>query len=429
MTQPTGVSENQSAPIMTRLKKETKSTHERLEVLPYFTALAEHRLPLERYVVQLQALAIVHGVMESEIMACRDGRVAAVWEADLRKLPLLEKDLEFFKPRIVSDFPFALDAAMKMTAQIRLRGIENPVTLLGYLYVFEGSTLGNHMHQPDISKTFHLVDLDGCQYYSSYQDQLRPHWKKFSEKMNQALDDPMLHDAIMESAYEAYDGLDALYKALYAAKPSAAGIHATRINPEAGNHPMPEDEREILAALDASGQGWDEFAYYEFRYGQRGRRFSDSDTCWLTTLANLEQEELNRQVAWIGRVLATRGMPRIMMERTLRFLHDALVRSVPEKTPAWTKLANAAQMLFEERTAHFPKKEFERLAAEFEKRVGPDLAKKHKNTGELLISSVADEKNGMEGAVSAIQSWMTDPGRFPEHWISAVNDTIQKANA
>jgi hypothetical protein len=314
-----------------------------------------------------------------------------------------------------------------MTAKIRMRRIENPVTLLGYLYVFEGSTLGNSMHRPDISRTFHLQDLDGCRYYSSYQDQLLDNWKRFTQKMNRAMDDPSIHNAVIEAAFEAFDGLEILYQSLYPLKTGTKSVHATQINPEAGNHPIPEDEREIQAALRASDRGWREFTYYELRYGQKGRRFSDSDTCWLATLTSLDQDGVNKQVGWIGRVLATRGMPQIMLEQTLRFLHEELIISVPDKASATDKLLKAAKMLYDQRTARIPEKDFQRLIVEFEASIGPELANRYCNTGTLLISAVADEKNGMEGAVSAIQAWMTDPDRFPEQWILAVAETIQKA--
>jgi heme oxygenase len=65
------------------------------------------------------------------------------------------------------DVSASIEAAHAMTAKIRLRRAENPVTLLGYLYVFEGSTLGNSMHKPDIVATYDLDDLDGCRYYAS----------------------------------------------------------------------------------------------------------------------------------------------------------------------------------------------------------------------------------------------------------------------
>ncbi|MDO8933764.1 MAG: biliverdin-producing heme oxygenase [Rhodocyclaceae bacterium] len=413
--------------IMTRLKAETKDYHSKLESLPYFKALIAHQLPLECYVNQLRALAVIHGVLENEIAASGDKRVSAIWDNELRKLPLLEEDIAFFKPRVVSDAASSIAAALAMTEKIRLRRIENPVMLLGYLYVLEGSTLGNRMHRPDISATFHLNGLNGCHYYSSYLEHVQGHWNQFSEKMNVVLNDPSLHDRVIEAAHEAFEGLDVLYNALYPLEKNEKFFHVTRINPEAGNHPIPEDEREIQAALKASDRGWAEFPYYDQRYGVRGKRFSDSDACWLATLTALDPETLQKQIDWLGRVLSTRGMPQIMLERILRYLHEELTISVPDKASAANKLLAAAQKLCEQRTACIPEKESQRMASEFDTHVGAELADMYKNSGELLLSTVADEKNGVEGAISAIQEWMTDPDRFPEQWILAVNETIQKA--
>jgi len=427
MTERTIASKNQPLLIMARLKEETHAAHLLLESLPYFKTLMERRLPLESYVAQLRALAIIHGVLESEIAACNDERVVAVWHNGLRKLPLLEKDLEFFKPRTHADFPAIVEAATVITGRMRLRRLESPVTLLGYLYVFEGTTLGNNMHLPDLSRTFRLQNLDGCRYYASYQDQLSDNWKRFTEKMNRALDDPSMHDAVIDAAAEVFDGLEVLYSALYPLETEKPGIHVTRINPEAGNHPIPEDEREIQAALRASERCWTEFPYYAQRYGARGRRFSDSDTCWMATLVALDQETLQKQIDWLGRVLCVRGMPQLTLERILRYLHEELTATVPDKALLFDKLLTAAQRLYEQRTTGIPEKEFLRMASEFDTLIGAELAGMYKNTGELLLSAVADEKTGIDGAAKAIQAWMTDPGRFPEQWISAVNDTIQKA--
>jgi heme oxygenase len=214
--------------IMTRLKVETKAYHSMLESLPYFKALIAHQLPLECYVNQLRALAVIHGVLENEIATSEDTRVSAIWDNELRKLPLLEEDIAFFKPRVVSDAASSIAAALAMTEKIRLRRVENPVTLLGYLYVLEGSTLGNRMHRPDISLAFHL-NGSGCRYYSSYQEHVQGHWNQFSEKMNDALNDPSLHDLVIEAAHEAFEGLDVLYKALYPLEKNEKLFHVTHI--------------------------------------------------------------------------------------------------------------------------------------------------------------------------------------------------------
>ena len=319
------------APIMKRLKSATQEYHARLESSAFFRALTDHRLPLECYVKQLGSLAVIHGILEHEVSTSKDLRVAMVWEDGLRKLPLIQEDLIFFQPRVMVDATSANEFTREMTKNIRLGGIENPVTLLGYLYVLEGATLGNSMHLPDISATFHLNGLNGCRYYSGYLDQVKNHWDRFTVKMNAAIENPGLFDPIIKAAQEAFSGLESLYTELYPLKKKEKKFHVAQINPEAGNHPIPEDEREIQAALQASNRGWAEFPFYQQRYGERGKRFSDSDTCWLATLVTLDPESLQKQIDWLCRMLSTRGMPSILLEHSLRYLYAEPVHAVPGK--------------------------------------------------------------------------------------------------
>ena len=413
--------------IMTRLKEETKECHQKLESLPYFKMLMERKLPLQCYVNQLKALSIIHSVLENELAAAKgDTRVAVVWDDQLRKLRLLEDDLAFFKPRVVSDAIPALDTALAMAEKIRIRRLEDPVTLLGYLYVFEGSTLGNSMHRPDISATFHLNQLNGCRYYASYRDQVQDRWERFTEKMNSALDDASKHDSILEAVHEAFNGLEILYNNLYPLAKTDQNAHIIRINPEAGNHPIPQDEQEINAALRASAKIWDQFPYYEKRYGERGRKFSDSDLCWLATLTGLNQGTVNKQIDWLCRVLATRGMPTIMMEYALRYLNEELCNAVPERSALYQKLLIAAEHLKQIRVNIIPDSLLQSLATEFEQSVEGEQFGIHQNLGMLLPIAVVDEKNGITGAVEALKGWLTDPDLFSNSWIKAVTKTISK---
>ncbi|MFO8113293.1 MAG: biliverdin-producing heme oxygenase [Desulfosalsimonadaceae bacterium] len=414
--------------IMKRLKTETAADHKRLESYPYFAALAEHKLPLEGYVNQLRGLAIIHGVLESALAEAASEPVASVWNDSQRKLPLLAEDLEFFKPRIEPDYMPAIEAALAMTEKIRLRSIENPPTLLGYLYVFEGSTLGNQMHRPDITATFHLEGLTGCRYYASYGEQVPEKWRQFRHTMEAALEDANLHDPIIAAAHEAFSGLEKLYSVLFPMEKGEKAFHITRINPEAGNHPIPGDEREIAAALTASNRAWAMYPYYQTRYGERGKRFSDSDTCWLVTLTNLDPESIRQQMNWLARLLSTRGMPSIMLEKTIQLLREELIKNVPENKSAYDKLLGAADMLAEKRRQRIPETDFTVLSREFDEMAGIKLAQQYKDTGSLLVSAVADEQSGIAGAVDAICAWLTDSGRFSEEWIVAVKHIIEKAN-
>lgn len=414
-----------STPVMDRLKAETRDRHSVLEALPYFKALIDHRLPLEGYVNQLRALSVIHGVLETEISAQGDPRVSAVWDEETRKLPLLISDLAFFEPRGVPDAAAAMEAAQTLAAKIRTTGSETPAALLGYLYVTEGSTLGNRIHHPDVSATFHLNGVDGCRYYLGYGDRVESRWRRFSEAMNRSLDDPSAHGPLVKAAHEAFSGLERLYAALHPLEKRAPSPHVARINPEAGNHPIPEDPREIEAALKASDRAWALFPYCRERFGERGKRFCDSDTCWIATLVSLDEGDLQGQIDWLCRLLAVRGMPSLMMEQTLEFLREELSIRVPEKAAAYDKLGGAARTLREKRFRWLAEETFESLAAGFHRRAGGETA--DQNTGRLIVSAVADEKAGVEGAVSALRDWMTDPGRFSARWRDAVHETIDRA--
>ena len=94
---------DRSIKIMARLKKETGEYHAKLESLPFFKALIDHKLPLEGFVDQLQALAVIHGVFENEIAISKDKCVLSIWNNGLKKLPLLQEDLKFFEPRVESN--------------------------------------------------------------------------------------------------------------------------------------------------------------------------------------------------------------------------------------------------------------------------------------------------------------------------------------
>lgn len=420
---------NLSTGIMHDLKNESFGHHATLESLPYFKTLIEHRLPLECYVNQLGALRIIHGVLETQLASSGTAAVVTVWNDSLRKLPLLEADLDFFSARVTSSNGLFIQVAQEMASHIRLRAIENPISLLGYLYVLEGSTLGNRLHQPDLRTSFCLDGIEGSRYYASYRDQVKSRWEVFSAAMNKALSSPQTHAPVIEAAHEAFAGLVRLYKVLYPPSRTAPSGHVTRINPEAGNHPIPDDQREIDAALAASSLCWKEFPYYEHRYGQRGKRFSDSDTCWLATLTAMRQDRMQRQIDWLCRVLAARGMPSLMMEYALGVLHKELAKAVPEKSEAYQKLRVSADCLKMARMGLLDENRFLCLGRQFDRKVGPAMATKFKNTGLLLVASIVDEKNGISGSKKALIDWLSDANMFSSRWIEAIDEIVQKAEA
>ena len=82
--------------------------------------------------------------------------------------------------------------------------------------------------------------------------------------------------------------------------------------------------------MRAAKVAWEKYPYLEYRYGERGRRFTDSDSCWLVTLTRApRQVAVTKALEWLRTVLASRGIPTVILE----FHLDAILRAVRVEFP------------------------------------------------------------------------------------------------
>lgn len=202
---------------------------------------------------------------------------------------------------------------------------------------------------------------------------------------------------------------------------------ASGLNPEAGDHPITSDPRELAASLRASERTLAEFAYYHWRYGERGVRFSNSDSAWLAHLCSLPAARAREQIAWLGVVLSSRGMPQMLLEHHLLIMRDELVAAVPEKRRLYAALTRNATRLRKARIAAIPERKAASIAAAFTKAAPSLWRERIPEMGSLLVAAVADERNGIERAVLSIEEWVYDKERFPQSWIQAARNTIATA--
>lgn len=410
--------------LMEHLKMATAGPHAQLEATPFFVALLAGQLPLESYVGQLRALAMAHSILEPALANCDDVAVASVWREDLRKLPLLQSDLNFFEARWVADIKEAVEHSLQLGEAIRLKSAEESLALLGYLYVLEGSTLGSSVVRSKIAKSFLLRTDGGLAYVSSYGPAVHAHWEEFRQRMNAFSPTQEQREIIVAAAADLFSRLTMIFQALYPFSQESKVFLATSINPEAGRHAVPADPREIKATIQAADLCWARFPYLEFRYGERGRRFANSDGAWLATLCHFDPARIIQQVRWLGRVLSTRGIPTLMLEAKLEMTFTALVAAVPENRSLYEKYLPAAADLREARRGVINDARFQHLAADFNQAVGPEWSERYRNAGELLIAAVADEQNGAIGTLANVRTWMTDPARFPAEWIESVEKIL-----
>jgi hypothetical protein len=201
---------------------------------------------------------------------------------------------------------------------------------------------------------------------------------------------------------------------------------ASSLNPSAGHHLVTGDPRELAAAERAGERSWTAWTYYGRRYGDRGRQFTRSDSAWIATLPGSPASVVERQVRWLGTLLAARGMPRLLLEDHLRILHDELVAAVPERTREYASLLQAADALRAEREATMPDAQLRNLERGFRELLGTSTDDDLR-AGALIAAAVADERAGAPRAVTSLIEWLADPARFAAEWLAAVDQTLRRA--
>jgi len=410
---------------MEKLREETRAQHERLEHTPFFTALEAGTLDLASYVGWLRALHALHETVEGELARSDHPVVRAVWQAAQQRTPWLERDLAHFEAQTLPELPRAQLEAILASQELRHRAVAHPVTLLGALYVLEGSALGGQVLRQRVTKSLSLHDGAGLTYLTGRGAETTAHFKAFAERMNGAITEPELMAEVVATSADLFTRLERILMALHPIADERASELVKVLNDEAGRHEIAGDLGEIAVALGVGEASWRAFPYYEARYGARGRRFTRSDSAWLVTLCRLEASQVTRHVLWLAQVLAGRGMPRLMLEEHLRRLYDALCKTFPERRERYLPILSAHMLLRDARVARLPQHAHDKLAASFDAKLGdgPRLLR----VGELVAAAVADESDEVVGAVSSLVDWLTDATRFDPGFMRAVRATLSAA--
>ena len=397
-----------SAPLLLTLKAATWHRHQRCDRIPFIAALGRGTLPLAAYVAQLRAMAIVVGALERSLAASPDPLV-------IRLRPLLDSrfsqlcaDLNHLVTPGLPENPPALGQALALARRIRAAAPADRDRLLGFLYVLEGTTLGNQVHLPDVRRCFHLPGEAGVAFYQGYGEATAAHWSAFSEALNEAAAgiDTL---TMLEAAEEIYDGLEELYDRLLPLAAGAGSLRAMDLNAEAGDHLVPQDQNLLQAALRAGERCWLEFPYLGARYGERGLRFTDSDSAWLATLAERTATDAIDQVLWLGRILARRGLPRLLLERQLALLIEELGAVRLPRQMKLGSLEVAARALTSERCRSLSETTFQALRTELAELL-PSPRQRELDLPTLLAATLADQRAGLPDGTGPLLKWAAEQG-------------------
>ncbi len=379
-----------------RLREETRAHHARLHTLPGFQALAARTLPPESHRTLHQGLTLLQLDLTWALAATAHPALSAARTEAPALHPLLDPGLLQEAPRGMLESQ-VLIGVIALGERMRAVAQREPVALLGYHYALRLAL-------------FPLPDASP--------------WDRLTPPLEGEALEAVQEEEIVRATGETFSRVRTLLDALH---PPRERPPAYWLNRDAGSHPITTNLDELRAALRAAEASWEEFPYYTWRFGERGRQFSWSDSAWLVTLSAQSELQAWKHISWLGGLLAGRGMPRLMLERHLRALHQELVRAKPGLPEAHDVLRRMAERLAEDRRRVLDDLTLRTLGEDFDARVGPEWSRRLRGTGELLASAVADESAGLTQAVPSLASWMSEPSRFPGPWLHAVAETLLQA--
>jgi heme oxygenase len=173
----------QSSGIMDLLKEATAEQHRNAERRRLQKEMVSGRLPVDTYRNWLGQMLLLHSALWSGIVARRvsspalaeivddNGRHAANLRADLIAL---DGDPDEIDP---------LPATERGLSAIRSTADEDPLSLLGYNYVLEGSMNGNRFIARVLTPA---LKMPATTYLDPYGEEQRPVWGAYRERMNAA---------------------------------------------------------------------------------------------------------------------------------------------------------------------------------------------------------------------------------------------------
>lgn len=196
--------------LMRTLRVETRAHHQRVEQWPQHALLCAGALPHARLLAQLHAYLIVHEGLEH---ACSHSASEAVRQAAALTTPrasLLRADLRALDPHAAHRSARAEAVAWRMTAQMAALAEREDAALLGWLYVFEGSALGNLVIRRHLIDDYGLAP-EHLRFFEGCGQETAARWRRFGAQVDRSGAEAA---RVVAGACEAFEHMSALLEAL-----------------------------------------------------------------------------------------------------------------------------------------------------------------------------------------------------------------------
>lgn len=196
--------------IMEVLKTSTASLHDAAEGHQFQRSLVKGDLTREQFASYLAQLLLVHRALEAELRrhAPTTPAIARVIKPYQFQEPYLLEDLAFYgvDPSRAEPLP----ATSAIVEEVRRASGADPLSLLGYHYVLEGSNNGNVFIARALAKSFGLTGNEGLRYLNPYGDQQRPYWAAFKDDMNACGFSPVQMKTLATAAMSMFKAIGAI---------------------------------------------------------------------------------------------------------------------------------------------------------------------------------------------------------------------------
>lgn len=177
-----------------RIKTETADLHKQTESAPLSVALVSEAVNEKVYTDYLLRMKDIVAWYEEVVFNGLSRMIPDIEQR--RKLQFLKNDLTQFN----------IDPE-KDARHFSLPDAETNSVLLGYMYVFEGSSLGGAMIYKHVSRHIDITEQKGGSFFTCYQSDLSARWKSFLDIMGEQSLTGKNADEIITGGKRAFEGI------------------------------------------------------------------------------------------------------------------------------------------------------------------------------------------------------------------------------
>jgi len=194
--------------LMTRLREETRPNHTAAEQHALQRDMVSGRLSREAYARYLARLHRVHEALERAIVKVSDRRITSAATPNLFQTANFEADLSFYGAAPVDLAGAPATRAVASAIDEAAKG--NPVRLLGFFYVLEGSKNGSRYIAKAVRRSYNLASQDGLRALDPHGEAQPALWAAFRARVDANEWTESERDQVVDAAKAMFDAIVAI---------------------------------------------------------------------------------------------------------------------------------------------------------------------------------------------------------------------------